>query len=342
MKKDTIFSNMDIRSNNLKVLKFIAAILVIYSHAFIITGKSGEPLGCISSGEISLSSLAVALFFFASGFFVTKSLMKDGTGKKYWLKRIVRIYPAFIVIILLTAFVLGPVVTEYSLASYFQSKSLYSYLLYLCMIPKYELPGVFTHNPESIVNGSLWTLILEIICYFGLYVTFSIGILNKKVLKKVNIIFGVIVFVVFGLKLESIYQFHEYLRPMFVFIIGMEYYIFCEDIKLSYKGFILVSIISILLLILKRGDLFTVLCFPYLISNCIFSKKQISSVIAKCGDLSYSVYLAAFPIQQTLVQYFPDMGVVRNTIFASILAIVVAYLMFKYVEQYSIKCILKK
>ena len=160
MKKDTIFSNMDIRSNNLNVLKFIAAILVIYSHAFIITGKSGEPLGCISSGEISLSSLAVALFFFASGFFVTKSLMKDGTGKKYWLKRIVRIYPAFIVIILLTAFVLGPVVTEYSLASYFQSKSLYSYLLYLCMIPKYELPGVFTHNPVSIVNGSLWTCLL--------------------------------------------------------------------------------------------------------------------------------------------------------------------------------------
>ena len=64
----------------------------------------------LSRGQMSFGGFAVAIFFFASGFYVTKSLLAKKTGKQYFKARIERLYPAFFVALLLTAFVLGPLV----------------------------------------------------------------------------------------------------------------------------------------------------------------------------------------------------------------------------------------
>ena len=72
---------------------------------------------------------------------MTKSLLDQKTGKQYFKARIERLYPAFFVALFLTAFVLGPIVSECSVGTYFTSSQTYTYFLYLLMIPKYNAAG---------------------------------------------------------------------------------------------------------------------------------------------------------------------------------------------------------
>lgn len=315
MEKRTILENSNTRSNNLTLIKFIAAIMVIWGHAIILLQQSKDPISLLSRNELSLGSVAVAIFFFASGFYVTKSLMKKRSAGEYLKNRILRIYPAFFIVLFLTVFVLGPCVSSLSFSEYFKSKDTYMYFLYIAMIPRYTLPGVFENNLfPSIVNGSLWTLILEVICYVLLYITYKLKILEKNKLKKINIIMFICIIIIFGFKIPFLYNWKSYLRPLFVFVMGIEYYIFRDEIKLDLC--ILAGTIGASILILKLGfgDIFTIICVPYILSMIIFDKKQVSEKIAFGGKYSYEMYLVAFPIQQTLIQFLPQMHIIANIV----------------------------
>ena len=63
MEKRTILENSNTRSNNLTLIKFIAAIMVIWGHAIILLQQSKDPISLLSRNELSLGSVAVAIFF---------------------------------------------------------------------------------------------------------------------------------------------------------------------------------------------------------------------------------------------------------------------------------------
>ena len=68
-------------------MKFIAAILVIFSHSFRISWNTINPLDTFTGGQISFGGVAVALFLFASGFYVSKGLFRR--KKECFILRIV-------------------------------------------------------------------------------------------------------------------------------------------------------------------------------------------------------------------------------------------------------------
>lgn len=72
------------RSNNLNLVKFIAALFVIISHAYPLCkgAEYNDILSDLSRNSIAFGSLAVAIFFMSSGFFVTKSLLKKQRFEK--------------------------------------------------------------------------------------------------------------------------------------------------------------------------------------------------------------------------------------------------------------------
>ena len=57
------------KSQNLGLAKLFAAILVIVSHAWPILGRGTDPLWDLSKEQMTFGGFAVAMFFFASGFF---------------------------------------------------------------------------------------------------------------------------------------------------------------------------------------------------------------------------------------------------------------------------------
>ena len=97
--------------------------------------------------------------------------------------RILRIFPALIVCVLITAFVVGPLVSLLAPTDYFANPGLYGYLAKTLTLSSgsASLPGVFETVPYAgYVNSSLWTLKYEVICYFGLALLGFAGLFQPR------------------------------------------------------------------------------------------------------------------------------------------------------------------
>ena len=106
----------------------------------------------------------VPIFFALSGFLVAASGMRLNL-QNFLINRGLRILPALALEILFSAFLLGPLFTVLPLSDYFSSPLLYRYLTNMVGLVNYYLPGVFVHHPWTMVNGALWTIPYEMICY---------------------------------------------------------------------------------------------------------------------------------------------------------------------------------
>ena len=76
----------------------------------------------------SYGSLAVALFFAISGYLVCQSWVRDPSPMRFVVRRALRILPGLGVVVMLTAFVLGPAFSSLSAQEYFADKRTWSYL----------------------------------------------------------------------------------------------------------------------------------------------------------------------------------------------------------------------
>lgn len=306
------------KSNNLHFIRFIAALAVILSHALSIThpGGSVEFFNTITDGVLSLGGISVSVFFVAGGFLIAKSASKRNTFGKYFSARVKRIFPplAFTVVacILLLSFV-----SRLSFIQYFTSLETYKYLLNAFLVPVHELPGVFENNFDTTVNGALWTLPVEFICYIACFIFYKLKLMDKKKF-------------VFTIPLAVIFAFSEVflpgilasmVRPMLLFYIGMLFFLYQEyiDFKLSYSLIALGGLI--IAFALKVCNVGMYLFFPYLLFAVSFGLKQLPDFLGKLGNYSYGIYLWGFPAQQILINFFGEMNPWLNFIFASLIAI---------------------
>jgi len=155
--------------NAFDALRIIAALAVLYSHSFALYGLP-EPAPL--AGQ-TLGSLAVALFFSLSGYLVCQSWCSDPDVLRFTMRRALRIFPGLIVVVLMTACVIGLLVTNLSATEYLQSAEVYHFIVKgVLALGSPTLPGVFDQNPyPGTTNGSLWTLRYEIIMYIVLALT---------------------------------------------------------------------------------------------------------------------------------------------------------------------------
>lgn len=187
----------DPRSNSIGFLRWLMAFLVIFSHAGPIGGfYGGEDLGVQISSEQSLGGVAVAGFFFFSGFLITKSRMGHATIFRYFWRRILRIFPAFWTALLFTVVVLAPISYYHehgNLNGYLhppkESPLTYFWNNMFLVLNQRNIAGEGGNLPYSVLhgafdwNGSAWTLKYEFLCYilvglaglFGLFTHRRLG-----------------------------------------------------------------------------------------------------------------------------------------------------------------------
>jgi len=166
--------------NNFDLLRWIAASAVIFghAHAIVVNGNATDDNIHALLGFDYSGSLAVKFFFFLSGLVVTNSVVKNPHALKFFLSRIFRIFPGLIVCVLLSTFVIGVCLTSLTWKEYLVEPQTYSYVrgaVRLTLDP-WQLPGVFQSNNQHAVNGSLWTLPIEVflyVCLFSLMVSAS-------------------------------------------------------------------------------------------------------------------------------------------------------------------------
>ncbi len=158
------------------MLRLVAAWSVLVLHSFALAGQD-EPLHQIGT---TLGSVGV-LVFGVSGLLIRRSWENDPSTRVFWIKRALRLLPALATVGLITAFVLGPVVT--SLGRYFSSWETWIYPVRITLLFPFgaELPGVFDHGYyPGAVNGPLWSLPVGVFAYFLLVLLGTSGLLARR------------------------------------------------------------------------------------------------------------------------------------------------------------------
>ena len=304
MDNNKLVDCINIRSSNLSLIRFISAILVIACHAYPLSmGKDSiDPLLQISGGTLSFGSLAVAVFFISSGLLVAKSVERKNKASFYFKARCIRIFPPLIFTVVMSIILFGLFFTKLDIIQYFTSTDTYKYLLNAILIPIHQLPEVFENNIYGpVINGALWTLPVEFVCYIILFIAFKLSLTKKKFFKY-TIIPTVIIFI--GLNIIAnpiIILLSGYLEPMFMFYVGVLLYVYKDTVYFDVKIFI-ISITGFLLTIffhLAWVGLF--LFFPYILVFLSFGIKQINNWANNLGAIAYGIYLCGFPIQQSIV-----------------------------------------
>ena len=157
------------RDNNFNLIRFVAAVLVLYSHSYPLS-RGPESVDHLASFiGMTWGTIAVDVFFVTSGFLITYSFFSRKNIIAFIWARILRIYPALIVAVIFCVFVVGLFFTTNTVSEYLfdpQTLKFFRRNITLFSGVKYELPGVFANNPYlHAVNGSLWTLPYEIKMY---------------------------------------------------------------------------------------------------------------------------------------------------------------------------------
>lgn len=170
------------RENNLNLVRFVAASLVVLSHSFPLSGhQADEPLARLT-GFMDFGGLAVTVFFAISGYLVAGSFDRSSGLHSYARARFLRIAPAYAVAVLYAALVVGPIVTTLPIGQYLTHPATWRYIGTTLTFfgDRDSLPGVFALNPFPVaVNGSLWTLSIETFCYAALALLGLTGALRR-------------------------------------------------------------------------------------------------------------------------------------------------------------------
>lgn len=156
LRKTFVQKDLSSRDNSLNFLRLLFALLVVFSHAQILTA-TGD--GVVVLGQ-HLGSWAVVAFFGISGYLITGARVRSDAGK-YLINRVARIYPAFLVALTFVAFVLAPithVIEKGTIDGYFGTSPTpldYVYSNILLKVSYYHIGTTLADHPLTAWNGSL-------------------------------------------------------------------------------------------------------------------------------------------------------------------------------------------
>jgi len=323
----------DNRNNNFDILRFLAALQVLIGHCINCLGKENYDWFFDISG--------VPVFFIISGFLVTKSWCDNPNIFLFLKKRILRIFPALIAVVLFTALILGPIVTTLPLKEYFTNSMFFDYFKNIFLYEIYHLlPGVFENNPlNESVNASLWTLPLEFFMYCLIALFGITKILNKKNFHFIFIVFSILLFYILNRFFIIKYTYMKGIELLILFFISSGFYIYRRKIKLSFPIFIICLIIFVLGIIISykiHGVFiyFRMISFPYIIIYIAYCKIPYINNFGKHGDFSYGIYLWAYPVSQTLIYFWLDkFNVFTYIVSVFFITLFIAVLSFKFIEK---------
>ncbi len=158
--------------DGLSVVRLALAATVILSHSWPVGGFGHDPT--LPRTNITLGTMAVVGFLSLSGFLVTLSLERLSVPRFMW-HRVLRIMPAYWICLLLIAFVLAPIIWWFSgspgVGYWAQTPSPTSFVTTNFWLNQQQsgIGTVFATNPYgTTIDGALWSLIYEFLCYLGL------------------------------------------------------------------------------------------------------------------------------------------------------------------------------
>ena len=333
--------------NAFNEMRLLAALSVLVSHAWAVTGHKPEPL--LAETGMTLGAHGVNLFFVLSGLMVAASWERTKSTLDFCVNRFIRIFPALIAVTVLLFFFAAFVLTE-NPSEFWQPLNVGLYFAKHAIMygDAVKLPGVFEDVPVAqAINSPLWTLRFELMCYISLAaLMLALGYLkntlNLSIRPTVSAIFVMGLSAVWLVKppYYSDFSFLDHLaRFFFAFYFGVLLWNVRGKVWLDFR---IAGILFVVALI------WTDLRLPYFIPVQImtlgyialwfgqFRYEPASSFFDK-QDYSYGVYITGFPIQQSLVYFMPGMTIIINASLTAFFAIFLAMVIWNLIERPSFR-----
>ncbi len=341
----TIEERVRSRDNHFTLIRLLASYAVLFTHSFALsTGHAGQdPVTQaihVWWGQ-GLGTVAVVTFFVISGFLVGSSYIHRNNLFAFAEARFLRIFPALFFSIMFCAFVVGPWVTILSLGDYLYHSDTWSFVWHNITLfdgIHFRLPGVFLDNPwPGGVNGSLWTLPIELYMYCMVMFMGVLGILKHRT--TFNVVTMLLCLGLFALQqgwinVDIVLVKHAGL--VMAYIAGVFFYVNRELIPLNMAMLTLTIAALFLLHGTMAWPVVQVFGFAYIVLFVsLYSGVKLPN-IDQWGDYSYGLYIYAFPVQQLLVKYITT-SPIELFLYSTLITIPLAILSWKYIEKPALK-----
>ena len=337
-----MMSTSCMHQNNFDFLRLLFAVFVIITHSYSLSGLKECDLLCrLSDEQTLLSYIGVRAFFIISGYLIFQSLLRSHSLTDYFWKRLLRLYPALAVMLLITI-CLAPIVYENPEVPYLLNPEVWTYVprnLSL-FFAQFKIRGIFENNPyPAVINGTLWTIHYEFFMYLMVALLWRIRH-NKKALTYILAFTYVLLLLINVVILD----------------LKKSYFTVLNTNALANLGFFFAS--GALLAVLDLGKskhlktltlaAFIGICFSLFLSNSFYQLQFlflpvlvigfglqktpfISGLAARIGDLSYGMYIYGFLVQQVLV-YYLKLSYAPLLFWSLLITSIFSYLSWHYIE----------
>lgn len=298
------------RNNCFDLIRLVLALVVLLAHVSLYGGFGWDWTRSLTKESISIASLAVLGFFGLSGFLISAScasLLEEPRGSLSFLRRrFLRIMPGFWSCQLITVFIACPLIATLrghplSLQDFRAPNGAFDYLLnnWWLQIKQYQITSVTDGAPYGAMNGSLWSLFPEAICYLLTLALALLGGLRENRWLAVVLLGFVATLNIINFGNEAYYGptaivLNRWYEPLSSYFTGMV--VFCFRDKINFQGWPVAVFFGALLVFLARfGGL--MLFAPLFIPLVLLSLGQLAVVHVK-HDLSYGIYIYSSVVLQ--------------------------------------------
>lgn len=329
------------RSNNLDALRLLGAVLVIIGHAYHLLRRETELPFVLG---FPVSTLGVVIFFSISGYLICASWTRKRSLVPYLAARCLRIFPGLIAVVLISMLLIGPATTNLPVHDYFGAPRFHGYFSNIWLLPQYDLPGVFSDLPyANAVNGSLWTLPAEFFCYLvvpvvcvrwlGVRIPALIGLL--AICLYLAHIPAASSAIIYGTRISDAASMWVY------FVAGA----LLRSLQERQRGLFRTDLAVLALLgqmaitsLYPSAVLWMTWAFlPYAVLAAGLASTPVVRRAARYGDLSYGLYLWAFPVQQLVVLNIGTVRMSVNLMIVTLLSLGLAWLSWHVIEGPSMR-----
>lgn len=288
-------------NNNFDSVRIGLALIVVFAHIATLTQLQDFNYFIY----IFNSKFAVEGFFAISGFLVTKSYLRSKNNFEYAEKRFRRIYPAYLNVVFF-CLCISACISSFDTANFFARTETLKYFVYNALFLNFMQPtlsSVFDSNPIQTLNGSLWTIKIEVMLYF--FVPSLIYLFNKGVIRTTLLAYVLSVcWVYFFTHLYHGNMGEEMARQ---FPAQLSYFVFgaCFAVnKTILSQLKWLALLSFIMLFATNNSYVKLLIDPIAYSSIVIYLSTAAYTnlnLGKYGDISYGIYLYHFPIIQLLI-----------------------------------------
>jgi peptidoglycan/LPS O-acetylase OafA/YrhL len=322
------------RANNFQLIRLLAAAAVVLFHSYALTNHwADEPLWK-RIPELNSGAMGVACFFVISGFLVTQSWLARTRAVPFIAARVLRIYPALIGAVVLTL-VLAGISSTLDGVTFLTHPQTLDYVLRVMPAweMQYRLPGAFAANSLPDVNGSLWTLPIELRLYVAVLLVGIVGLFARP---RILLAAFLLIVAVFAWPHDwlAMSAYDKAARDLLLlFALGSLAWVWRGAIPVSLA---LAALVMLALIFnpaeLARGAFFAPL-LAYLVFVAAYHPRLQWPAFNRIGDYSYGLYVYSFPIQQTLVERIPGIDPLPLLALALALTLLLAALSWHCLER---------